>query len=138
MKLLRESPVEFLDPLSRPPEKVYAVEIGCNRDSILVAGTEQALLRVTINVPLPYFIERIESEWETRVIVDEKPFTSFSRDIQAYFNGSKEPIKAVVQPFRRTRFTLEVHRIIARIPFGGTLTYGDIAVLLGHPGAASC
>ena len=136
MKLLPESPVEFLDTLSRPPEKVFAAEVECDKDTLVIAGTENALLRAYINVPMPYFIERIESEWESSVFVDAEPLKEISANMRAFFNGSPDPIKAVIQPIRLSPFTIDVHRLISRIPWGETLTYGDIAVLLNHPGAA--
>jgi len=136
MKLLRESPVEFLDPLSNPPEQVFAAAVDIGRDTLVLAGTGRALLRAQINVPLLHLIDTIASEWGARVIVDEEPLAPFIDSIRAYFNGSREPIRAVVQPVRQTPFTIDVHRVIARIPYGCTLTYGDIAALLGKPGAA--
>lgn len=136
MKLLSESPVEFLDTLSRPPEKIFAAEVECDKDTIVIAGTVKALLRANINVPLHFFIERIESEWGSSVFVDEEPLKEISASIRDFFHGSPDPITTAVQPIRLSRFTIDVHRLISRIPYGGTLTYGDIAVLLNHPGAA--
>ena len=136
MKLLPESPVEFLETMSQHPEKVYAAEFECGKDSLVLAGTENALLRAYINVPMPFFIERIESEWGSSVFVDDEPLKEIGVSMCAFFNGSPEPIRAVIQPIRQSPFTIDVHRLISRIPWGGTLTYGDIAVLLNHPGAA--
>ena len=136
MKLLRESPVEFLESIKTPPEKVYITEIECGINTIAIAGTPKGLLRTGLNVPLPYFIDRISSEWNPEIIIDKEPFFEIAESLQAYYDSSPEPIKATVQPVRQSDFTLEVHRIITRIPFGGVLTYGDIAQLTGRPGAA--
>ena len=136
MKLLQESPVEFLEPLSSPPEQVFVAGIDTGKDSLVLAGTGQALLCARINVPLPHLIEKITSEWGSHVIIDEEPLAPFIDSIRAYFNGARKSIRAVVQPIRQTPFTISVHRVIARIPYGGTLTYGDIAAIIGKPGAA--
>ena len=136
MKLLQESPVEFLEPLSRPPENVYITEVECSHDTVVMAGTERGLVRAGLNIPLPYLIDRIASDWEAEIFIDEAPFRGIAESMKAYFAGSSEPIRATVQPVRLTPFTLEVHRIIAQIPYGATLTYGDLAVLTGKPGAA--
>ncbi|MBN1292469.1 MAG: MGMT family protein [Candidatus Latescibacteria bacterium] len=136
MKLLRESPVEFLESIKKPPEKVYITEIHCGIDTIAIAGTSEGLLRTGLNIPLPYFIEKISSEWDSEIRIDDGPFTEIAESLKSYYEGSTDPIKATVQPVRQTPFTLEVHRIITRIPFGGVLTYGDIAKLTGRPGAA--
>ena len=136
MKLLRESPVEFLEPLSNPPERVYVASVDTGRDTLVLAGTGRALLRVQMNIPLPHFIEAIASEWNARAVIDEEPLAPFIESIRKYFSGSREPIRATVQPVRPTPFTISVQRVIARIPHGCTLTYGDIAKFLGKPGAA--
>ena len=136
MKLLQESPVEFLEPLSRPPEKVYVAEIDCGIDTVVLAGTENSIVRAGLNIPLPYFIDRIASEWESEVIMDDAPLRDTSESIKAFFAGKPVMFKTTVQPVKLSPFTLEVHRIIARIPYGGLMSYGDIAVMTGRPGAA--
>jgi methylated-DNA-[protein]-cysteine S-methyltransferase len=51
-------------------------------------------------------------------------------------NGRKKAIHTVIQPVGITPFTLEVHKTIARIPYGETMTYGEVAEIMGRPGAA--
>ena len=136
MKLLRESPVEFLDPLRTPPERIYVTEIDCGKDTVVMAGTGKALLRLRMNDPLPWFINGMESSWKCDIILDNGPFTGVIESLRSYFAGETVTPGGVVQPVRLSPFTIDVHRLIARIPFGGTLTYGDVAALIGHPGAA--
>lgn len=37
---------------------------------------------------------------------------------------------------RRGPFNQRVYRLVAKIPYGRVMTYGQIACLIGHPGAA--
>ena len=57
------------------------------------------------------------------------------RELAEYFAGERTgfdlPLRVAGTVFQRA-----VWRMISEIPFGGTCTYGEIAVALGRPGAA--
>jgi len=89
-----------------------------------------------MNVPLEFLIGNIRSDWNARAVKDSTPFESVAGGIRSYFTGTPGPIRAAVQPLMITPFTLEVHRILARIPHGATLRYGEVAEIMGKPGAA--
>ena len=58
--------------------------------------------------------------------------------VASYFAG--EPVDfADVElfPFERTEFEEDVLAAARRIPWGETVSYGELAALAGHPGAAS-
>lgn len=136
MKLLPESPVEFLEPLSRPPERVYATEMETPFGPLVLAGEGEALLRVHMRIPLPQFISDMEMDWGADIRVDEGPFRPVMEQLRGYFEGDPSPIHAVVRPFETAPFYRTVHHILARIPFGSTITYRELAMLAGRPGAA--
>ena len=136
MKLLQESPVEFLEPLSRPPETVYVTEIKGTFGSAVLAGTSEGILKLRLDIPLSHFAGQIRSEWGSNIIHDEGPFESVRESLKEYLEGISSPIRATVQSVMLSSFTINVHTILARIPFGVTCRYGEIAAEIGKPGAA--
>ncbi len=138
MKLLRESPVEFLEPLSRPPETVYLTEIRGKFGTAVLACTPEGILHLRIDIPLSALAESIRSEWGTdKIIQDAGPFEEYVLEsLHGYLEGSSAPVRATVQPFMLTPFTVNVHTCLAEIPFGETRSYGEIASETGNPGAA--
>ena len=57
------------------------------------------------------------------------------RQLEDYFRGRLTEFD-VVYRFQGTPFQVAVWREIARIPYGETITYGDIAAAIGKPGAS--
>ena len=138
MKLLQESPVEFLEPLSRPPETVYLTEVRGKFGTAVLAGTPEGILNLRIDMPLSALAESIRSGWRTdKIIYDAGPFEEYLMEgLRGYLEGSSTPVRATVQPVMLTPFTVKVHTCLARIPFGETRLYGEIASEMGTPGAA--
>ena len=58
------------------------------------------------------------------------------RQIQRYFDGRPTDFRIKLDLDGRTSFHQTVLRACATIPYGETLTYGQLAELAGHPGAA--
>jgi methylated-DNA-[protein]-cysteine S-methyltransferase len=58
------------------------------------------------------------------------------RQIQRYFDGRPTDFTVKLDLSGRTPFHQTVLRACAAIPYGETLTYGQLAELAGHPGAA--
>ena len=58
------------------------------------------------------------------------------RQIQLYFDGQPTDFRIRLDLSDRTLFHQTVLRACATIPYGETLTYGQLAELAGHPGAA--
>ena len=57
--------------------------------------------------------------------------------IASYFRGEQVDFADVqLFPFERTRFEEAALEALRRIPYGDTVTYGELAALAGHPGAA--
>jgi methylated-DNA-[protein]-cysteine S-methyltransferase len=136
MKLLPVSPVTFRASCSRPPETVYVTGVSGSLGGVVLAGTGDALLCLGLDQPVHRFAERLYDLWGAHPIYDSGPFDAINDDIRAYLDGEKTLIRAVVQPVMVPSFVIAVHETIARIPFGATITYGELAILSGHPGAA--
>jgi methylated-DNA-[protein]-cysteine S-methyltransferase len=103
---------------------------------VVIAGTGDALLSVGLDQPLHRFAEQLHDRWGIHPIYDSGPFDAIVDDIRAYLEGEPRSIRAVVQPVALPPFVRAVHETISRIPYGETVTYGELALLSGHPGAS--
>lgn len=63
------------------------------------------------------------------------PLAECARQLAAYFRGERRGFELPLAP-RGTPFQQRVWREIARIPYGGTITYAQLAARSGAPGAA--
>jgi methylated-DNA-[protein]-cysteine S-methyltransferase len=66
---------------------------------------------------------------------DPAAFASVVRQLDEYFAGARTAFDLPLAP-RGTPFQRRVWEELARIPFGATVTYGELAARVGHPGAA--
>jgi methylated-DNA-[protein]-cysteine S-methyltransferase len=66
---------------------------------------------------------------------DASPFGEAVRQLQAYFAGQLETFDLALSP-QGTPFQLAVWRLLCEIPYGQTISYGELARRLGNPNAA--
>jgi methylated-DNA-[protein]-cysteine S-methyltransferase len=136
MKLLPESPVEFIESSFPWTEPVFAARITGTFGSVSLAGTERGLLSALLDIPFPHFLESVHDTWGVHPVPDDAPFAAVADQFRAYLEGEPVVIHTRVHAARLSPFTRNVHEIIARIPWGETVTYGELALFAGHPGAA--
>jgi len=137
MKLLRESPVEFLESFSRPPEKVYLASEAGMLGTAVIAGTPEGICALSLGTTPAALARDIRARWGADTVFDVGPFDrEFLQNLCQYLDGGTAPIKARVLSIGLTPFTIAVHRLLTMIPYGETRTYGEIAAELGKPGAA--
>ena len=74
---------------------------------------------------------KIESEW----VQDDVPFATAIAQIQAYFAGELHEFDLPLQP-DGTLFQRQVWQQLLAIPYGETISYGELAKRLGKPTAA--
>lgn len=95
---------------------------------LLLAGSEEALEVVGFpegsrrREPLP--------DW----IYSEKPFAAACAQLQEYFEGTRREFDLPLRP-SGTGFQLRVLEELRKIPYGTTVSYGDIARRIGNPKA---
>jgi methylated-DNA-[protein]-cysteine S-methyltransferase len=65
----------------------------------------------------------------------QKTLTETIRQLRAYFSGELERFSLPLAP-EGTPFQLEVWRRLCDIPFGETMSYGELARLIHRPGAS--
>lgn len=95
---------------------------------LLLAGDEDAL-RV---VAFPEGSRRREPEPDW--IWSEKPFTAACEQLEAYFEGRLKEFDLPLRP-GGTEFQLAVLGELRKIPYGTTVSYGEIAQRIGRPRA---
>jgi methylated-DNA-[protein]-cysteine S-methyltransferase len=66
---------------------------------------------------------------------DAAAFAEVARQVDAYFDGSRTTFDLPLAP-AGTPFQRRVWDELTRIPWGTTITYGELAARAGHPGAA--
>ena len=59
-----------------------------------------------------------------------------ARALRAWFDGALRDLDLDLDLRGSTPFDREVYRAVRSIPFGETASYGEIALMAGHPGAA--
>jgi methylated-DNA-[protein]-cysteine S-methyltransferase len=68
-------------------------------------------------------------------VEDVRAFGDVTRQLDEYFAGSRRSFDLPLAP-AGTAFQSRVWDALARIPWGTTVTYGELAVRAGRPGAA--
>ncbi len=97
--------------------------------TLLLAGNGTALIRVHFQSgrhPL-----RPAPEWRR----DAGPFAAAVRELEEYFAGERRTFSVRLAP-QGTPFQLSVWQALRAIPYGETLSYGELARRLGCPGGA--
>jgi len=95
---------------------------------LLIAGDEGALC--VIGFPEGSMRREPEPEW----IYNEKPFGAVCEQLTAYFAGTRTEFDLELRP-GGTEFQLQVLEELRKIPYGTTVSYGDIAKRIGRPKA---
>jgi methylated-DNA-[protein]-cysteine S-methyltransferase len=72
-----------------------------------------------------------QADWQR----DEAEFDSIAKQLAAYFAGDLRDFDLPLAP-RGTEFQQKVWRELCRIPFGETISYGELARRIGQPGAS--
>jgi methylated-DNA-[protein]-cysteine S-methyltransferase len=66
---------------------------------------------------------------------DEAPFVELADQLDAYFRGERTAFDLTLRP-RGTPFQHEVWEVLRTIPYGASLTYGEVAERVERPGSA--
>lgn len=66
---------------------------------------------------------------------DPAPFTEATRQLRDYFAGQRTEFDLPLAP-HGTEFQLRVWKALQQIPYGRTLSYGELATEIGRPSAA--
>lgn len=108
---------------------IYWHEIESPIGRLLLAGDGAALLQVHFQAG-PHPLQPAAS-WRR----DAAPLAQATRQLAEYFAGSRRNFELPLAP-RGTAFQLAVWRALQSIPYGETVSYGELAQRLGAPSAA--
>jgi methylated-DNA-[protein]-cysteine S-methyltransferase len=107
----------------------YWHEIGTPIGALLLAGNRRGLSCVGFQAG-PRAM-RPQSHW----VQSAEPFAAATAQLAAYFAGSLKVFHLALAP-EGTPFQLAVWSALQLIPYGETLSYGELARRLGHPQGA--
>lgn len=93
-----------------------------------VAETDGVLTRIWVGNRLPLMLQETEVR-ETLLLKEAR------QQFKAYFTGSLCQFDLPIAP-QGTPFQLEVWRLLQEIPWGQTITYGELARRVGKPQAS--
>ncbi len=107
---------------------MYYCYINSPVGDLLLAGDEDALRLV--GFPKGSMRREPEADW----IFSEKPFVDAAEQLGDYFAGKRHSFDLNLRP-DGTEFQLRVLEELQRIPYGSTVSYGEIAERIGKPKA---
>jgi len=109
---------------------------GIPLGSIWVAVSENGLAGVKIVGSRSAFVAALVERYRCEVIFDEAHTAEATQQISEYLSGRREEFELPVDWSGMTPFQVRVLERVLAIPRGETRTYGEIARLIGKPGAA--
>ncbi|MGI9249520.1 MAG: methylated-DNA--[protein]-cysteine S-methyltransferase [Woeseiaceae bacterium] len=95
---------------------------------LLLAGEDNALSM--IGFPKGSMRRDPESDW----IYNEKPLANARQQLAEYFAGTRKDFDLPLK-FDGTEFQVNVLKALQKIPYGETVSYGEIAKRIGRPKA---
>ena len=105
---------------------------------LLVAATDRGLLRVSFDGggDPEAALEQIARIAGPRVLRAPRAVAVAHSELDEYFSGGRRSFDLSIDLRGAAPFTAEVLGQLARVPFGQTATYGELASRVGHPRAA--
>jgi len=91
-----------------------------------------AFARDTPIAAVAHAVSRAEGEG---VVWEPAAGEALARELAEFFQGGRRAFDLAIDP-RGTAFDLRVWQALGEIPYGQTVSYGDLAERLGEPGAA--
>jgi methylated-DNA-[protein]-cysteine S-methyltransferase len=111
--------------------------VGSPLGDLLIAVTPRGLARVAFgSEERDRVVEQLAALVSPRILESERATGAWRRELDEYFAGGRQRFDLPVDRRLIRGIARDVLTATARIPFGGTSTYGDIAQKIGHPSAA--
>jgi methylated-DNA-[protein]-cysteine S-methyltransferase len=115
--------------MNNPPETLYWREIGSPIGRLLLVGDGASLIRLHFQSgPKPLAPEK---EW----IEQPASFETVTGQLSEYFQGRRRTFDLPLAP-RGTQFQRHVWLALREIPYGETISYGELARRIGKPSAS--
>jgi methylated-DNA-[protein]-cysteine S-methyltransferase len=103
---------------------------------LLVAATEQGLLRISFDADPEAQLERLARIAGRRILRAPRAVDPVRRELDEYFEQRRQHFDLDIDLRGATPFTAHVLEELALVPYGQTATYGELAGRVGRPRAA--
>lgn len=119
-------------------EVVYAL-VDAPVGRLVVAATERGLVRIAYELPgrgVDGVLDAIAQRLSPRIVEAPARLDGARRELDEYFAGRRRDFALAIDwRLARSAFTRRVLEATARIPFGETRSYRDVAIAAGSPQA---
>jgi methylated-DNA-[protein]-cysteine S-methyltransferase len=135
---LEAASARFLRAAAAEADVVYA-ELDSPVGPLVAAATQRGLARLAyrdFNGGLDAVLEAVAARLSPRIVAAPARLDDVRRQLDEFFAGRRQEFDLPVDLASCAPFGRAVLEQTARIPFGGTSTYRDIATALGRPGAS--
>ena len=103
---------------------------------LLVAAGDRGILRISFDADVEQHLEWLSQLAGRSVLRSPRQVDPVRRELDEYFEGKRHAFDLAVDLRDVTPFTERVLHELARIPFGETATYAELAARAGNPKAA--
>lgn len=103
---------------------------------LFVAVTDRGLLRISFDPDPEEQLERVTRAIGRAVLQAPHAVDAARGELDEYFHGRRRDFDLALDLRGTTTFTQRVLGELARVPYGQTATYGDLAAKAGRPQAA--
>jgi methylated-DNA-[protein]-cysteine S-methyltransferase len=103
---------------------------------LLLAASERGLATIWFDPDPETDLERLARIGGPRVLRSPRSIDAARRELDEYFAGRRRDFDLSLDLRALPPFTLQVLQELARVPYGETTTYGELAARVGHPRAA--
>lgn len=115
----------------RLPEKLYSSTISWEGWVFHVLSSSRGVRWLDLH-PTP--LDVLESKLRARIVPDDQQNERVLKEIHAYLRGELQAFTIHVD-LRGTDFQCDIWNAISAIPYGQTLSYGELADSIGRPKA---
>src|SRR4030042_1287857 len=99
---------------------------------VFVASTERGVCMVDFLKTEKIFLRRLKERFPEKIIRDNRKNRNVVNQLKKYTKGKLQHFDCKLD-FKGTPFQKRVWSALAKIPYGRTRSYRDIAKALGHP-----
>lgn len=103
---------------------------------LLVGVSEQGVAAIRFDPDPEHDLERLARLAGPRVLRSPRSVDVARRELDEYFSGRRRSFDLPLDLRGLPPFTIAVLRELARVPYGETATYGELAARVGRPRAA--
>jgi methylated-DNA-[protein]-cysteine S-methyltransferase len=103
---------------------------------LFVAASDRGLATISFDPDPKGKLEQLARIAGTRVLRSSRSVDPARRELDEYFQGRRKSFDLTVDLRALPPFTVTVLEQLARVPYGETTTYGDLARRVGRPRAA--